>query len=48
MIYISTELLFIKLLTTSKLFLILAWPNINFKLLKIGATKLGMWAEAHA
>ena len=36
MIYVSSELLFIKLLTTSKIFLILAWLNINFELLKIG------------
>ena len=36
MIYISSELLFIKLLTTRKIFLILAWLNINFVLLKIG------------
>ena len=34
MIYISSESLFIKLLTTSKMFL--AWLNINLKLLKIG------------
>ena len=36
MIYISSESLFIKLLTTSKIFLIFAWLNINFELLKIG------------
>ena len=36
MIYMSSELLFIKLLTTSKIFLILAWLNINFELWKIG------------
>ena len=36
MIYIFSELLFIKLLNTSKMFLILAWLNINFELLKIG------------
>ena len=36
MIYISSELLFIKLLTTSKIFSILTWLNINFELLKIG------------
>ena len=35
MIYISSELLFIKLLTTRKKFLILVWLNINFELLKI-------------
>ena len=39
MIYISTELLFIKLFTTSKLFLILTWLNINLKLLKIGCSQ---------
>ena len=39
MIYISSELFFIKLLTTSKIFLILAWLNINFKLLKIGCNQ---------
>ena len=39
MIYISSEFLFIKLLTTSKIFLILAWLNINFKLLKIGCNQ---------
>ena len=36
MICMSSELLFIKLLTTSKIFLILAWLNINFELWKIG------------
>ena len=39
MIYLSSELLFIKLLTTSKIFLILAWLNLNFKLLKIGCNQ---------
>ena len=39
MIYISSELLFIKLITTSKIFLILAWSNINFELLKIGCNQ---------
>ena len=39
MIYISSELLFIKLLTTSKIFLILAWLNINFELLKFGCNQ---------
>ena len=39
MIYISSELLFIKLLTTSKIFLILAWLNIIFELLKIGCNQ---------
>ena len=36
MIYISSELLFVKLLTTSKIFLILTWLDINFELLKTG------------
>ena len=39
MIYISSESHFIKLLTTSKIFLILAWLNINFKLLNIGCNQ---------
>ena len=39
MIYISSESLFIKLLTTSKIFLILAWLNINFELLKISCNQ---------
>ena len=39
MIYISRELLFIKLLTTSKIFLILTWLNINLELLKIGCNQ---------
>ena len=39
MIYISSELFFIKLLNTSKIFLILAWLNINFELLKIGCNQ---------
>ena len=39
MIYISSELLFIKLFITSKIFLILTWLNINFKLLKIGCNQ---------
>ena len=39
MIYISNELLFIKLFTTSKIFLILTWLIINFKLLKIGCNQ---------
>ena len=39
MIYISNDLLFIKLLATSKIFLILAWLNINFELLKIGCNQ---------
>ena len=37
MIYISSESLFIKLLTTSKMFL--AWLNINLELLKIGCNQ---------
>ena len=36
MIYISSELLFIKPFTTCKIFLILTWLNVNLKLLKIG------------
>ena len=36
MIYISSELIFIKLFTTSKTFLILIWLNINLELLIIG------------
>ena len=39
MIYISSELFFVKILTTSKIFLILAWLNINFELLKIGCNQ---------
>ena len=39
MIYISSELLFIKLLTTSKIFSILTWLNINFELLKIACNQ---------
>ena len=39
MIYIFSESLFIKLLTTGKIFLILAWLNINFELLKIGCNQ---------
>ena len=39
MTYISSELLFINLLTASKIFLILAWLNINFELLKIGCNQ---------
>ena len=37
MIYISSESLFIKLLTTSKMFL--AWLNINLGLLRIGCNQ---------
>ena len=37
MIYISSESLFIKLLTTSKMFL--AWLNINLEPLKIGCNE---------
>ena len=39
MIYISSELLFIKLFTKSKIFLTLTWLNINFELLKIGCNQ---------
>ena len=39
MIYISSELLFIKLFTTSKIFSILTWLNINLKILKIGCNQ---------
>ena len=39
MICISSELLLIKLFTTSKIFLIWAWLNINLKLLKIGCNQ---------
>ena len=39
MIYISSESLFIKLLTTSKMFLV--WLNINFELLKIACNQTG-------
>ena len=39
MIYISSELLFIKFFITSKIFLILTWLNINVKLLKIGCNQ---------
>ena len=39
MIYISSELLFIKLLITNKIFLILTWLNIKFELLKIGCNQ---------
>ena len=39
MIYRSSELLFIKLFTTSKIFLILTWLNINLKLLRIGCNQ---------
>ena len=35
MIYISSELPFVKLLATRKIFLVLTWLNINFELLKI-------------
>ena len=37
MIYVSSKSLFIKLLTTSKMFL--PWLNINPKLLKIGCNQ---------
>ena len=39
MIYISSESLFIKLFTTSKIFLILTWLNMNFELLKIDSNQ---------
>ena len=39
MTYISSESLFIKLLTISKIFLIFVWLNINFELLKIGCNQ---------
>ena len=39
MIYMSSELLFIKLFTASKIFLILTWLNINLELLKIGCNQ---------
>ena len=39
MIYISSESLFIKLFTTSKIFLILTWLSISLKLLKIGCNQ---------
>ena len=39
MSYISSESLFVKRLTTSKIFLILIWLNINFELLKIGCNQ---------
>ena len=39
MIYRSSESLFIKLFTTSKIFSILTWLNINFELLKIGCNQ---------
>ena len=37
MIYISSELLYIKL--SPQMFLILTWLNINLKLLKIGCNQ---------
>ena len=39
MIYIYKELHFIKLFTTSKIFSILTWLNINLELLKIGCNQ---------
>ena len=50
MIYISSELLFIKLFTASKIFLILTSLIINFKLIKIGCNQTkyvgrGTWLE---
>ena len=41
MIYIFSESLFFKLLTPSKIFLIWAWLNTNFELLKIGCNQNG-------
>ena len=38
MIYVSSELVFIKVLTPSKIFLILPWLNINFEL-KVGCNQ---------
>ena len=40
MIYISSELPFVKLFTTSKTFLILTWLNINLESLIIGCNKV--------
>ena len=48
MIYISSELLFIKLFTTSKIFLILTWLNIHLKLLKIGCNQTRYMSRLHA
>ena len=39
MIYISSELLFIKVFATNKIFLILTCLNINLRLLKIGCNQ---------
>ena len=39
MIYIYSELPFIKLFTISKIFLILTWLKINLKSLKIGCNQ---------
>ena len=39
MIYISSELLFVKRFNTRKIFSILTWLNINFKLLRIGCSQ---------
>ena len=39
MSYISSELLFIKLVTTSKTFLILTWLDINLESLIIGCNQ---------
>ena len=39
MIYISSELLFIELFTTSKTFLIFTWLNINLESLIIGCNQ---------
>ena len=40
MIYISSELLFIKIFTTSKTFLIWTWLNINPELLITGCNQV--------
>ena len=41
MINISSKLLFIKLFTASKIFLVLTWLNINLELLIIGYNQDG-------
>ena len=48
MFNISSESRFIKPLSTSKIFLILAWLNFNFELLTIGCNQARYVAEAHA
>ena len=47
MIYISSELLFIKLFTTTKIFSILTWLNINLKLSKIGCNQTRYVEQRH-